>query len=431
MADEKNWLEMVGQVAVFRDKEDPKGTAQTGGGVSMDFDQGSAFNLARAIIDDRDLITGSELPSEVFKESENMEATLSQARCKPDFLLFVLSNFFGVCVSASEGPTSFSHTISRLIGTPDHPAFTAVQRRGNSIFKERFVANSINSFTLALGESWITLSATPVGWAVRDVNYFHETVAAPANATQLTLAANSVEGADGAGRLANMYRVRAIDFGDNVFQNLTIGTVSAATPAVLDITTALGTVATDVNYQVDYIPTEPSWCTLPAKITESPLKLTDASIVLDGVWDGSDLTGGFSLGADVLECEVVGENGIEPRMIPDGSGLYSAGETLRGEQSIMVKLTERLRDTVRQYQADNPATETLSMMLRLRGAEIDVGDGVFYGADIVFPKLGILGEPVVVNGRILAQEGDLVVLDDGTYGGVAIVGWNQVTEYLA
>ena len=56
--------------------------------------------------------------------------------------------------------------------------------------------------------------------------------------------------------------------------------------------------------------------------------------------------------------------------------------------------------------------------------------GYYFGADIVFPLCGIVKMPIAVNGKVLAQEGDLIVMDDGSYGGAFIRVWNQVSAYL-
>jgi hypothetical protein len=68
--------------------------------------------------------------------------------------------------------------------------------------------------------------------------------------------------------------------------------------------------------------------------------------------------------------------------------------------------------------------------LKIRGAEIVPQSGYYFGEDLVFPKCGILNSAIAVNGKFLAQDGDLLVMDDGTYGGVWVRTWNQVSNYL-
>src|SRR4030042_3591485 len=99
----KNFLEQTGRLALFRDREDPKGTPETGNGVSLDLDQGSGLGLARTIEDNRDQITGGEGPSEIYYGGHTAAGKLSQKRIKPDFLALVLAHFFGACPSTSVG----------------------------------------------------------------------------------------------------------------------------------------------------------------------------------------------------------------------------------------------------------------------------------------------------------------------------------------
>src|SRR4030042_4978960 len=93
----KNFLEQTGRLAVFRDREAPKGAPQTENGVSLDLDQGCGLGLARTIEDNRDQITGGEGPTEIYYGGHTASGKLMQKRVKPDFLAFVLAHFFGAC----------------------------------------------------------------------------------------------------------------------------------------------------------------------------------------------------------------------------------------------------------------------------------------------------------------------------------------------
>ncbi len=423
----KNNLEITSRIAVFRGKEPEPGTPSETGGVALDLDSGSAIKSAAATVHDGDTVHGSELPASILSPHREASGSFSQKRAKPDFLAFVLAYFFGECASSQVSGSAYQHVISPLAG-PYPPTFTAIQRRGAGVFCERLAGNYIEGFTLSLSDGWASLAADVIGTGAREANYEHEIVTAPANAASITLAANAVEGADAAARLANVYRVRARDAGSDAWQTLAVASVSADAPAVIAFSQALGSSGDNVDYEVDYLPTAPAWCALPDPVDESPLKLIEARVVVDGYYDGSDLTGGEELAAEVMGFTITAKNNLELKYFPGASG--PAAVAARGGRELTVSLTESLRDTVLLRQADHPETEHLSLALVVRGAEIEPGSGAYFGCEIIFPQCGMVAAPIEVQSKKLAVAGDLVVMDDGTYGGVIVKCFNRQTGYL-
>jgi len=425
----KNFLEPLGKIAVFRPKEQSLGVPQTQSGVAVAFDSGSGLGLERVVEDDRDQLRGVEFPTRLYAAGQTASGKLNQKRAKPDFLSFALAYFFGQLSSQEVASGIFQHTI-----TPANPlylpSFTLVQRRGDSILKERFAGNLVESFSLELGESWVGLSTEIRGIGKRETSYEHEVVSAPANSLSLTLHQNGVQGASGDERIENVFRVRAKDYGSNVWTVCKVSAVSPDAPAVLTLESAVGSSQNPIDFHIDYIPVEPSWCAFPSTLDESPLRLVDAQVMVDGYFNGSTVAGGEVISSDLLSFSIQGKNDLEIRKLADGSGELYASDVIRKGRELTVKISERLRNTIRQWQADHPETELVSLYLKIRGAEIAPGSGYQFGADIVFPKCGILKAPISVSGKIFSQEGDLVVMDDGTYGGVFIRAWNQVSSYL-
>jgi hypothetical protein len=422
----KNGLERVSRIALFRGKESEPGSPSTTGGVSVDLESGSEIKSTLAVEHNGETVHGAELPTRLAASHREAKGKLSQKRAKPDFLAFVLAYFFGGSTSTSAGTTAYRHTITPIADL-SLPTFTMIQRRAADLFTERLAGNYLDSFNLELGEGWVAITAEAIGTGAREVNYEHEIVAAPANADSITLAANAVEGDSASARLANLYRVRARDTGSPVWETLAVATVSSSTPAVVSFAAALGTGTGSVDYHLDYLPAEPDWCELPEYIDESPLKLTEARVVVDGWFDGSTLQGGQELAAEVVSFSINAKNHLELKHFPGEAG--PAAMALRGGRELTITLTERLRDTVRQYQADHPDTEEVAVALLIQGAEIDPG-GPRFGAELIFPRCGILAAPVTVSNQRLAQAGDLVVLDDGQSGGVIVRCYNQAPSYL-
>lgn len=422
----KDYRESRSLIWVYRGAENPKGAPSSSGGVTMPLDSGSFLGLKRATEDDSNEIAGREGPSQLFRTGYTTEGKLKQKRARPDFCLWTLANYFGSASAESAGAGAYKHTISPLDG-PDHVAFTLCQRRGESVMKERYSHNLIKGFTLSLGESWVGVETEVIGAGKRDVNYLKDVVQAAENATALTLAANAVEGDNAAERLENARLVRVKKCGEQQWTTVAATAVSGATPAVIEITPP-GSGAGNINYEIYYHPAEASYFNPPATLDESPLRLAEARVVLDGHFDGSDVLGGIDIGSDLISCEVSGQNEIAIEHVPDGSGALFAAQSHRIGRDISIKTTRRFRDIVRQVHADD--NENISALLRIRGAEIPGSGGVNYGLDLIFPCVGIVDAPIIVKDKVLAEEGDLRALVDPVYGVGRVIGWNTVSQYL-
>jgi len=422
----KDYREALSCIWLYRDAESPKCAPSTTGGVTMPFDPGSGLRLVRDTADDGDEVAGREGPSRLFRSGVTAEGTLKQSRARPDFCLFVLAYFFGSISTEGVGAQAYKHIISPLEG-PDHPSFTLCRRLGDSVMKERLAHNLVKGFSLKLGEPWVGMQADIAGGGKRDVNYAREIVSAPENATELTLASSAVEGETASERLENVRLVRVKKYGESSWTQVDVTAVSGDSPAVLAIDPP-GSGAETVDYQVYYHPEEDAWCAPPATLDESPLRLVEAKVVVDGYFDGSDVIGGTTLGGELVSCEVKGENELDIVHVPDASGGLYAAESWRASRTVTVKLARRFRDIVRQVQLDED--DFLSLLLRIRGAPIPDGGGASFGFDMVFPRVGIVDAPVVADGKILAEEGDLKVLVDPEWGMGRVIGHNTVAGYL-
>jgi len=425
----KNFLEQLSKISIFRPKESSLGAPQTEAGVSVAFDTGSGLGIERVIEDDRDQIRGVEFPTRLYATGQTAFGKLGQKRAKPDFLTFALAYFFGQIESQQVASGIYQHII-RPFDSIYPQSFTLLQRRGDSILKERFAGNLVEGFSLDLGDSWVSLGVDVKGIGKRDTNYQREIAAAPANSAQITLTQNGVQGGSGEERMENVFRVRAKDVGANVWTVCKVISVSADTPAIITIEHAVGSSPTPINFQIDYIPTEPAWCQFPQWLDESPLRLIDAQVIVDGYFNGSEMTGGEIVSRDLLSFSIQGKNDLDIRKLADGSSELYASDAIRKGREITIKLSERLRNTIRQWQADHPETELISLYLKIRGAEIVPDSGYYFGADIIFPQCGILKALISASNKVFAQEGDLIVMDDGSYGGAFIRTWNQVSAYL-
>ena len=124
------------------------------------------------------------------------------------------------------------------------------------------------------------------------------------------------------------------------------------------------------------------------------------------------------------------EHNIQNQMLiefrPGGTGSY-ANYVLRQGRVQTLTLNRQARDFILQQRiADN---EYFGVQLKATGAEFETGKN--YDVDIVFPRCNVLKAPFSINDKVLAEAGDLVVLEDDTYGSVRVVVANKVATYAA
>ncbi len=208
--------------------------------------------------------------------------------------------------------------------------------------------------------------------------------------------------------------------------SIPVDTIGYAAP--YDPATDPGIIAesTNATYEVLYIPTEAAWCTFPARVTEPPLRVTDLVVTFGGKWNGTTFLGGHAMSQEIESIEHVINNNMAIEFRPGGTGDY-ASYALRQGRTQTLKLDRQARDYIlQQRMLDN---EYFGVNLVATGAEFETGKN--YYVNIVFPRCNVLKAPLKVNGKILGEAGDLVVLQDDTYGSVRVEVANKVATYAA
>ncbi|MFH2011680.1 MAG: hypothetical protein ABIJ37_03095 [Pseudomonadota bacterium] len=184
--------------------------------------------------------------------------------------------------------------------------------------------------------------------------------------------------------------------------------------------------STDADYEVLYTPTEAAWCTFPSRVIEPPLRVTDVVLKLGGLWNGTSLLGGHTLSDEIDTVEYSLNNDILTEFRIGGTGSY-ANYAIRQGRTQTLKLNREARDYILQQRiADN---EYFSVYLKATGAEFETGKN--YYVEILFPRCNVLKAPLSVNGKLLAEAGDLIVLEDDTYGSVRVEVASKVSAYAA
>jgi hypothetical protein len=461
-----------------------------------------------------DEMTGREEPDTIYDLGKTVSLALNFEKAQPQHFAFLYGFGLGVVASAAAGALGFKKTITPISGDLDRfrslPSFTCAQRLGKTIFKERFYSMFVDGVTATFArDSWVKLSGQCKGTGKSDVSVVEEEVEAAENATSLTLAVNAVAGDDAAGRLDAIHQI-VVDLGTGAWTEVEFSAVSAATPAVINITapgaaattrtykivyapdeydveellvakddatsitlaangvygadapgrldsvhsiaveltagvwtpvvysaasdatpavitiTPPGSSTVDVTYKVFYRPaTNINWPVFPARVSQTPLRVSQMTFTVGGKWNGSAMVGGRELSSEINSVEhSLANNGVI-EFTPGADGAY-ANSYFRDGRAQALKLDRELRDyIVQNYMGAN---ETFAATILAEGAEYE--DGYKYQVRLIFPKLGVLSAPITANGKRLAEQGDLIVMEDDTYGSV-IVEVQDLAEYYA
>lgn len=375
----------------------------------------------------KDELNGKEEADSIYDLGNTASLSLNFPKAQPQHFAFLYAYALGTIASAAAG-TGYTKTITPKDGDVETarslPSFTAAQRMGKTIVKERFCSMFVNGVTATFArDAFCKVVGEIVGTGKQDASVEEESITAADDVTSLTLAANAVQGSTAQERLDAIHRIR-VETSTDVWEEVAFSAVSDATPAVITIT-APGATSTDKTYKVLYALEETAWMTFPARISQTPLRVSELVFTLGGTYNGSAFVGGREMGAEVnsIEHRLANNGTVE---FPPGSGGAYASQYFRDGRDQTLALDREFRDyIVRNYMTTN---EYFGVSILAEGAEFDTGHK--YGVEIIFPKLGVLKAPVTANGQRLAEKGDMAVLEDDTYGSV-IVKVKDLAQYYA
>jgi hypothetical protein len=385
------------------------------------------INIEQRRENNADELTGKEEADTVYDLGGMAAGSFNFNKAQPQHFAFLMAYALGQISTAAAG-TGYQHTITPLPGDVDSarsvPGFTAAMRLGSTVLKKRFASMFVDSLSASFAkDSWVKLTASIKGTGKVTTNVTEETITALDNAVSLTLAANAVEGADAATRLDNVQRIRA--YYNNAWVEVSYSAVSAATPAVITIT-SLGGAGASITYKVLYIPDEAAWCTFPSRVVETPLRVAQMTLKMGGSWNGTTFLGGRSLSAEISSVEWNFNNGLEIEFVPGAGDAYAA-RCFRPARTQALKLNREFRENIlQQHIADN---DTFGFYILAEGAIYDSPHK--YQVELIFPKVAVLTSPLAVDGKRLAEAGDLAVLQHDTYGSVIAKVKNLQSAYAA
>jgi len=361
--------------------------------------------------------TGMEEPDYIYDNGATAQASFNFPKAQPQHFAFLLASALGSIATTAAGD-GYLHTITPIAGDVDinrsNPSFSAMQRLGKTILKRRFLSMFVDGVTMSFKkDDWVGISGDIKGTGKYVDNVTEETITALGNATSLTLAANAVEGSTAAERLDNVQRIR-IELTTGVWTEVAYSAVSAATPAVITITSP-GGAATDFTYKVLYTPDEAAAFTFPAKIQETPLRVSELTVVMGGTWNGTTFAGGRTLSSEINSIECKFSNKLAIEFFPGAGGAYASGCYREGrEQSVTID--RKMREMILQQHVT--ANTQFGLRLLAEGALYDGSNK--YQVEIIYPKLQLLSADPKIDGMTVGETGNVQVLEDATYGSVII-----------
>jgi len=389
---------------------------------------GDIINLERKREHNGNELTGLEEPDTVYDLGATAACSLTFDKAQPQHFAFLLGFGLGTVATAAAG-TGYQHTLTPINGDLDIdrslPTFTAGQRFGKTVLKRRFASMAVDTVTASFAkDSWVKITGGIKGTGFVEKNIVEETVSALGTATSLTLAANGVQGSTAGERLDNVQHI-TVELTAGVFTEVVYSAVSGATPAVITCTSP-GGAATPFNYKITYIATEAAWGTFPSRVAETPLRVSELTVVMGGKWTGSAFSGGREMTSEITSIEYSLSNNLQVEMVPGGGGSY-ASRIWRDGRAQTVKMNREFRDYIlQQHLEDN---DTFGLYVLAEGAVYATPHK--YQVEIILPKCALLNAPLSVDGKRLGEAGDLVVLEDATYGSVIVKVKNKVATYAA
>ncbi len=291
--------------------------------------------------------TGKEEADRLYDFGGKVAGTLSFSRAQPQHFAFLLAYGLGEVTTAPLGATGFRHTILPRSGEVDvarsNPSFTAAMRLGRQVMKRRFASCFIDQVRVDFAkDGWAKINAAVKGTGKVGDNTRVEEISAPYNAAILSLGANGVAGDSDAERLSNVQAVQVLNPATQAWDEVGYSAVSANVPGGI-ILSPPGAAATPVTYRVYYVPGESGWTDFPARVEEPPLKVNQVEVNLGGRWDGSSLTGGSLLAAELRGVTWIVKNSLTPENTP-GAGTGYANRAFRNGREQTLKFDRDFRD---------------------------------------------------------------------------------------
>jgi hypothetical protein len=426
----RNFLATHNLLAVSAQRREPAMNTEQELDTVMLADLNSVLHYQAVKFPNREELTGKEEADRLHHLGGKVLGNLSFTRAQPQHFAFLLAYGLGAVETTTVGAGGYRHRLWPISGEVDsarsNPSFTAAMRFGRQVLKRRFASCFIDQVRVDFPkDGWAKIYGAVKGSGKVSDNTQVEEVTAPYNAASLTLAAMGVAGETAAERLSNVQAIQVRNPATQAWDDVAYLAVSGAVPGVITLAPPGGS-EEGTTYRVYYLPREDGWMTFPPRVEEPPLKVSELTVTLGGRWDGSTLSGGHRLAAELRSLTWTLKNQLVPESTPGGGGGY-ANRAFRAGREQTLKFDRDFRDfLLHQHLKDN---DTLTVFLKAAGPEFEAG--VCYQVEVLFPRVAVVNAPVRTSQRRLGEEVEFAVLEDDDSGSVTVWVQNRVESYAA
>ena len=372
-----------------------------------------------------DEANGKEEADLIYDNGQTVSMSAAFGKLQPNQAAFILAYGLGTVATVPVGD-GYEHTMTPIVGDIDgdrsNPTFSGAQRLGETINKTLAASLAVSNTTITFAaDDWVTGSAEFVGTGKTTNTVEEEIVIALDNSTTLTLTVG-IQGADDVGRLDNVFVVRASYNG--AWRYLTPTAVSAVNPAVITIP-SVGGIGDPIEYRILRAAVEPAWAIFPPRIVETPMRVSQMYLTVGGAWNGTTFDGGRLACSKISSFEWSFSNeGLEPSFTPCAGGSY-AGRMQRETRNQTLSISQELKDVLAKEMMTS--NEYFGLHVICEGGEISGGGN--YKLELIFPRLGILDNPLSSDRKRVSETLSIQVLEDAIYGSVIAKVGNLVSGY--
>ena len=160
----------------------------------------------------------------------------------------------------------------------------------------------------------------------------------------------------------------------------------------------------------------------PAELTETYLKLGDATFTIAGTFDGTTFSGGTAINAKVRSFRWVGENEIPDELVfePNGGAQMARAERLRRRMSLQLEV--EFDDSTEEDYVINETN--LNLIINLAGASGS------WAVKLIFPQFRFQTFPTQGGVGVLVRTLDAAVQQHSNYGSFMAQVINKTVDYL-
>ena len=385
------------------------------------------INLEPRREDNSDQRIGKEEPDQIYNLGNTSTLSLNFDRAQPQHFAFGLGFALGNVSTTNGDNNSYIHKITPIIGDYDYqrsnPSFTAIMQYGDTVFtrlfSSLFVDQAAATFTK---DEWIKLKIDIKGTGAY-TDDMNEIIIQDDDAYTLYISPEPfVFGDNNQDLFDSIHRIQVREVGDNQWKEVKINSVEKVVDQVkINIISPYVPLPTgDQTFEYKILYRGVSAFVWPDDIIqETPLRVSNVDLTLGGFWDGSNFQGGLSMNSDINSIEYTINNNLKFDFGFDSSG--TATRVLREGRIQTINFSRDLKDFI--LQQNFMQNQYFGMKILINGAEN-------YQIEMIFPRLAIISAPISIENKIIAEKGDMKVLESDESPSCIIKVQNLIDSYV-